>query len=730
MKQISTIFLVVLIFANCLTTFAQVPNTPPPPPKVIELEGKNPLDNFSKKGLPEPYYLGRNRSEDLAIWLANELSKYDEESLPILISMLQKSGFFIMDQNQKTLYTPTATYDMEMTFYDFEVAGMLKTSAMGKTTTIKKLAEVLTQNNPQISADKLGKSILNDLRKARKSEDMRLKFVATLIFEFGKRLSTPVDLATATPETAKINLIQLALIERMLLGDLIDSYSKLVAVDYRKRELFNSKEVRFINAGFMKSANSLCDSWDDLSIFQNKSNKAYDTAQKNPIFAETLDECELLTDKSKIAECKAKKDKSLQQQFLETIGKGLRTAIISSATDSLESASQTIRIDLVVQAPAPLVRTKSATGAGETRDLTARLTLEPLKPEKAAQIGCMKKLTESAPNFDLFEPASLDGKKVDWVIGSGSKFVKLSTQSDRLTGQTGESKISLVGKPQREDLTNRKVYATPETAEVVVIVSGNNASFASKTVQVPIRDWIPCSDDWGGNITYNATLSRKIETRDEAGSGTTYYRLSNMVKIRLNPRKPEEMKEKPANPASISVDYHYDEIYDGEGDYNPCCSSADKTKFKRHRQLFQTKNYRNDFFILYTGGERDFSLGFVSGLKSIKVREEKFSETIKTDCTLDEDLDELAPLAPRKPPYSDSEDDDYLAPIAPKKTDDDDLAPIANFVSVQIPLDLQSGRYGQRFTGTAGEFLFGSKEFNLKDGSKTTWNWDLSRCKD
>lgn len=716
MKQISTIFLVVLLFANCITIFAQVPNTPPPAPKVLELEGTNPLDNFPKKGLPQPYSLGRNRSEELAVWIATELSKYDDEALPILISTLQKSGFFIMNQNQKILYTPTATYDMEMTFYDFEVAGMLKTSALGKTTTIKKLGEVISQNNSQISADKLGKSILSDLRKARKSEDMRLKFVATLIFEFGKRLPTPVDLATATPETAKINLIQLALIERMLLGDLIDSYSNVVAADLSKRELFQSNQVRFLNAGFLRSASSLCDSWDDLSIFQNKSNKGYELAQKNPIFAETLDECELLINKTKIAECKAKKDKSLQQQFLEMIGKGLRVAVISSATDSLEAASQSIRIDLVVQAPAPLVRTKSASGAGETRDLTAILTMEPLRPEKAAQIGCMKTLTGSNPNFDLYEPDSLDGKQVGWVIGKGGGLVKFSTQSDKLTGQTGESKISLVGKPQPEDLTNRKVYATAETAEVIVMVSGNNASFAAKTVQVPIRDWIPCSDDWGGTINYKLY---KSTGPTKSGNGVMTTDFSVTADIKLIPRKPEEMNTKPQS-ANIFVDYDYLQTFEGENDVSICCPDASNQKEKvvKRKAIFQKKKYKSPFFVIYTGGDRDYSLNFISALKSIKARQTESSETIKTTCSLDEDKDDLAPLAPRKP-------------IIPASfEEEDDLAPIWKYVPVQIDLDLPMGRYGQRFTGTAGEFLFGSKEFNYKDGIKVTWSWNLSRCKD
>ena len=112
----------------------QIANTPPPEPKLTAVESTNPMDTFAKKGLPEAFIIGRNRSDELAAWLAKEISKYDDQSLSILIAALQKAGFYIIDKNQKILYKPTATYDMEMAFYDFEVVGMLKTSAMGATT--------------------------------------------------------------------------------------------------------------------------------------------------------------------------------------------------------------------------------------------------------------------------------------------------------------------------------------------------------------------------------------------------------------------------------------------------------------------------------------------------------------------------------------------------------------------------------------------------------------------
>lgn len=42
---------------------------------------------------------------------------------------------------------------------------------------------------------------------------------------------------------------------------------------------------------------------------------------------------------------------------------------------------------------------------------------------------------------------------------------------------------------------------------------------------------------------------------------------------------------------------------------------------------------------------------------------------------------------------------------------------------------LASGRYGDRYMDVSGDFLTGSKTYQVADGSTVNWEWELSRCK-
>jgi len=718
MNRISTLTLVLLTVASFNSILAQRTTTsaPPPDPKLEILESKNPLDKFSEKGLPEAYIIGKNRSDELAEWLAKEILQHDNESLSKMIAALQKAGFYIIDRNQKILYQPTSSYDMEMSFYDFEVAGMLRASAMGSTTTIKKMAEVLSQNNRQVPAENLGKTILEDLRKANTSKDMRIRFAAKLIFALGKHSSKPVDLNLTSPETSLINLIQASLIERILLGDLIDTYSTLVAGSYRNGNLFRENTFRFVNASFLNSSNS-CDSWDDLTTLRNTGKKTYRSVEKLAIFERTLDECEMLGDQRAIAECKSSKanqtDQAFRRQFLESFGKGLRFVVISMASNKLRAASQKINIELRAQDPIPLVRTKSAVNAGETRDVNAKFTIEWAKAENAAQAGCLDNLAaDSNPKFDILESPSLEGKKVEWILLAedaeylGDDSVKLSTQTDKLLGQAGESTVSVVGKPQSEDLTNRKTYATPHTAYLMVTIGENGTVLGSKGIRIPVRDWIPCTDDWSGTIEYERSYEKTYimkSTRQSNGNGTgdgiRKYKFIEEAQIKLNPRKPEEMKTKPPKPANMYIFYLLEDIFEGVRENDPCCGKTEgnfTTRFRKGRKEWFTGPIQRPFSISYRPGERDFGLGFSGSTGSFKLTEQTIDEVTDTDC----DLEELASLDHREK------------------------------VNSSFDMRLESGRYGSRFVGTAGEVLYGSKELKPQDGTIITWKWNLYRCRD
>ena len=109
------------------------------------------------------------------------------------------------------------------------------------------------------------------------------------------------------------------------------------------------------------------------------------------------------------------------RQFVPAVSRNFRerikTCVISLASYKLRAASQTIKIELKVQEPIPLVRTKSAINSGETRDVTAKFTMDWAEPEKANQVGCLDKLVANAsPKFDMSESPSLEGKTVEWIL--------------------------------------------------------------------------------------------------------------------------------------------------------------------------------------------------------------------------------------------------------------------------------------------------------------------------
>ncbi len=497
----------------------------------------------------------------------------------------------------------------------------------------------------------------------------------------------------------------------------MDSYAKSVAGNYRNDDLFKSDGIRFINVVFLSRVNSLCEAWDDLTTLHNSSKNAYQKVEKLSLFEKTLDECELLADQTAIDQCKLRspnrKANNAYRQFLEIIGKGLKLAVISFASYKLRAASQIIKIELKVQQPIPLVRTKSAIDIGETRDVTAKFTMVWSEPEKANQVGCLDKLASgTSPKFDLPESPSLEGKTVEWILVSedgadlGDDSVKLSSQTDRLSGQTGESIVSLVGKPQSEDLTNRKTYATPHTAYLMVTIGENQAVLGSLGVRVPVRDWIPCTDDWSGTIEYERSYEKTFiikSSRQSNGNGTgDGIRKSKFIEeaqIKLNPRKPEEMRTKPPNPANLYVFYLLEDIFEGVRENDPCCGKTEgsfTTKFKKGRKEWFTGMLKRPVSIKYQAGERDFSLGFNASTGNFKITELNIDEVTDTNC----DLEELAPLDQRQK------------------------------LNSSFEMLLEDGRYGQRFVGTAGEVLFGAKVLDLQDGTKVTWKWDLYRCRD
>jgi hypothetical protein len=82
------------------------------------------------------------------------------------------------------------------------------------------------------------------------------RFWARLMIELGKNFPQPVDLMTATPQNAQLNIIQASLLQRRLLGDVIGYANRQAQQGFpNSRPVADllkprSSEVRFLNTSY------------------------------------------------------------------------------------------------------------------------------------------------------------------------------------------------------------------------------------------------------------------------------------------------------------------------------------------------------------------------------------------------------------------------------------------------------------------------------------------------
>lgn len=762
MKKITALFLIVFIFANHLAVFAQRKiQTEPPVPQVIELKSTNPAENFPEKGLPDSYIIGKNPSDALAASLVKEILKYDDKSLSILQGALQKAGFFIMDMNQKTLYQPSAELDNTgMAFYDFEVVGMLKGSSMGIGLSVKKLAEIISQNGADIPVDAMADWILKSLREAKNSKDDRTRFSVNLIFEIGKQLPTPIDLTVTSPEDSKLNLIQVSLIERLMLGDLLNGFAALSNESsfFQKNNLFDSDKIRFLNAKFPVRTDVICDGISTISDLQKKEKmiiKAGEKFVQNPfIFSPgAAGDSSVTTDKPG-----ALKKLNVVDKY-KSVATGIKIANTILAWAKLLLALGLIDIKVKVEDPIPLTRTKSnlLSKRGETRQISAMVSMKGLDKKTKDLLDCVGKAVETTTGLKVSAPkeGALKDKPAVWELLSSNiekadtKFTSLPVELESFDGKgsnrqktdaNGETKIKVVGIPQKESMENQPVVPFIKRVKVRVNVSPEEMKkediskvgklffeawdynlvlgileilpemfakmpLVSNTFEVPVRDWTPCSADWGGTINfkkehYDTIVMKSSRGSNGNGSGDGIMEISyrEEAQINLNPRKPEEMTTKPPYPATIIVDGRLYGVFKGVRENDPCCGKTEgnfTTKFTSGREETFYDVIHKEVSVEYRGSERDYSLGFSFDTGQFNSRIREFVEVSKTSCPLE--LDNA-------------------------KSEEEEGKRMMNF-------SLDEGRYPDRFVNSARESLQGEKVLPQPDGSKITWSWEIVRCK-
>jgi hypothetical protein len=775
MKHVFTSLVLLVLFSSW--SFGQ-PRRPSPtgkagyPIEKVDAGGEpDPLADFPTKGLPEAHLFGDAASPELAKKAAAAILKNDENSLPALIGALQKAGFHLIDKDQKILFQPTGISN-GAAFFDYEVAGMLRATQFGAVTTLEKMAGMLTGNDPQLKSLRLASLFLSDLRAAstltreriekapreERASTQQKAFLAALVLELGAQTGG------LTTTSSRINLIQASIIERRFLGDLAATYSEFQSrqafvirpFNPQNRMLDSRDGVRFVNVSWSRPFQDPCKAIETIDKIQGYESKGRKVIKAFDRVMNTLATGEYTEDVpggilKKLPE--SNQFKKMFEERFKTVADGFEKLNIVMSYVKLVAANMSIKADLQVEDPMPLIRTKSNRNPGQERIVTAKFSIEFAGSE---EINCTAKAAKLMTGLEVEVPddGPLKDVPVIWeMLVEGDRYSRHAgypvivdavdkTRGDtsrQRTNELGENKIKLTGKPQARNLEQEPVVPLGTKADLRVSIAtekmdagkdipkifsfGLGGKFGpaalieiapeilgkmalrSFRVSVPVRDWQPCSEDWGGIITVHRELHktvselRKIEINGNT-SGTGLLRVSEIddAEIILNPRTPAELENNaPEKPASVTVRGVHSSIGEFIRAGDPCCGTEAgifHTKLRRGEEFkYEKSKLTMSSPVTFRGSQRDYTLMLLFQLDLIPVEVRKFGEVLESNCPLEGGWSKMEQSA------------------------------------WGYTVTLPEGRWAERYVNPEGDVLAGSKTINAPDGAKVTWTWKLARCR-
>lgn len=711
------------------------------------------LSDFPEKGLPEAAIIASNPSYASGVETAKRILKFDDDALPLLIAALQKGGFHILDERNKPLYLPRSGPGLSIGFYDFEVAGMLRGVGFGYGSSIEKIARALAGDGSQMSSAEVARRLLKDLRAMKNSDDPHIQFNAGLIFEMSRQTPENGDLENGPANTIKLNMIQAALIERLLLLDMLTLYENLGGASgqmFRDPLFYRRNAASFVKAAFNRGSMGVCDAITDISSYK----KTYKTGEKVVKTVKTFGE--LAKDINKLDDI----------QNSQTI-KGVSVVNAALTWAKVIMAFLNVVATTDIEQPMPLIRTKeSGNMTGQERSAKVKVVMN---FNHSDLINCMGTTlgTISDVKFSVPQGGPLSGVTVSWEVLLRSsrestgfwtslfsgpdygKFTSVPTMvnaanrgdiSRQKTDDKGENTVILIGKPQPYDMTKMAVVPLPKKVNlrarfalekidakkdipkivklglgtgldpfsVLELVADMVMKMPLKSVQmsVPVRDWQPCTGDWGGAVRVTKELKQTIVVKGtKLGNGNTtgdgLRQISNFDEaiVELNPRTRDEIEAlAPQKPAMIYVRGKHSDVFTGKRDSDPCCGPiAGKytTSFRSGTEFTYSKVVSHNFDVRVNAGNRDFRISLAFGTPPFETLQRTFLEIEKTDCPLD-----------RESGFDKMEEGSFA------------LGDI-----------LEDGRYGERNADETGEIMVGHETRNDVFGAKVTWDWELARCR-
>lgn len=728
----------------------QLPTKQPAVPQKKNLPGKfdpyavenmETLDSgnkFAEKGLPEPADFGGAPSDKLAAAMAREISNYDEDRLPLLITMLQRAGFFIIDNERKTIYQPTTGNGMGLAFFDFEVAGMYKLSRRGFVTSIEKIAGQITKESPEISSSVVADLIVRDIRTSANSTNKIVRFWARLIIELGKASPNPVDLTVGDVKSAPLNIIQASLLERRLIGDIAALAMKMSA-----------------SSPFLKHG-------DNIFIKASYPNyRVLPDCQLNDVEGLIMDAASLglTTGNGWLINFIQETIYKGGNQVLGKVASGLGTLNTVLSWVKLVAALMTLKGSLTIEDPMPLVRTKNAV-EGQSRMMTARVWAD---VGNLSYLNCVRLALNASTGLDFSMPndGPLADRDISWELkdkssfggqkssqtGEFDNFVNLKAPNDvaqrdptkQITNANGESRMQLVGAPKIPAVINKPVVPVRKSATVSVAVAfksardkmqnfidiggaalgvatggvvsilgvlpeiGYRTKWEASRLTAPVTDWELCTDDWAGAVEYTRRFSKTEVINSPSRKGTRRINEFLRATWEVIPRTRTMPADTAPIPANLTVTIKNSDIFEGIGEADVCCN--DKATIEsgvrireaithevntRTKELLDIKLSRNLLLSIYPK---------VSNFEAFRGPKRKSLTVSESVCPVDPDAN------------SETVTDEIALPI---------LVSLANSKTERQLTREENGV----------EIIFGSDTFDSPGGGEITYTWWLARCGD
>jgi hypothetical protein len=400
------------------------------------------------------------------------------------------------------------------------------------------LSEAFARGIPELKTVPLANVVIDGIRAGANSNNPSVRFLSRFIVELGKNGEPAHDLVgNADPTKVRLDAIQVSLILTRLTGDLAIREQKTAQRNH------HAKPAKSLPANWQ----SACDTTDKEDLILD-----YNALASTSLFG-------ILKDKIK--------------GKLEKYGGAAGIANIAATVFKFILTYSLVDVEITMDGDM-LERTKSNATGGDVRILTAKLKILPSSWDKLKCVrfalnlaGIDVSLPSAGPLSDTTvqwnlvkggDSQGIFGSLMDWVSGEDERddIVFLNPKDGKRTAdESGVSTIYVIGTPQKEDLTRRKVFELYRAAGVNVGVQikptkikdaeaalsnlmdvvgiifsfltedfiGGGVGlifetmyrtnwYSSEPFFFMVKDWEPCKGHWQGTMTFTSEFK-------EVGSG-------------------------------------------------------------------------------------------------------------------------------------------------------------------------------------------------------------------